>query len=164
MSIEILKADYRNPYHAREIVRMLNAYAADLSGGASKLCAATLANLPAELAKLPHAFSLLAYKGGTAVGLANCFEGFSTFACRPLVNVHDMAVLPEFRGRGISQLLLQKIEQLAREKNCCKITLEVLEGNDAAKAAYLKFGFEAYQLAPAMGQALFWQKKLDASP
>jgi hypothetical protein len=25
-----------------------------------------------------------------AVGLVNCFEGFSTFACKPLVNVHEL--------------------------------------------------------------------------
>ena len=161
MNVEIIKADYRDPTHAREIVSLLGAYARDLSGGASELSEETVLNLPAELARLPHAFSILAYVDGSAAGLANCFEGFSTFACKPLINVHDMVVLPQYRRRGISLLLLQEIERIAREKNCCKITLEVLEGNAAAQAAYRKFGFAEYQLDPEMGKALFWQKKLD---
>ena len=36
---------------------------------------------------------------GVAVGLVNCIEGFSTFACRPLVNVHDVVVRESHRGR-----------------------------------------------------------------
>lgn len=160
MNVEIIKADYRNPTHAQDILSLLRAYAGDLSGGAIDVCEELNLDLPAELAKLPHAFSILAYVDGTAAGLANCFEGFSTFACRPLINVHDMVVLPQFRRQGISLLLLQEIERIARDKSCCKITLEVLEGNTPAQAAYRKFGFEEYQLDPQMGKALFWQKKL----
>ena len=52
------------------------------------------------------------------------------------------------------------IEQHAREIGCCKVTLEVLEGNHPAKKAYSQAGFAAYELDPEAGQALFWQKKL----
>jgi len=64
------------------------------------------------LAACPQAFSVLAFAGGdetTPVGLVNCFEGFSTFACRPLVNVHDVAVLGSYRGRCIAQFLQKKL-------------------------------------------------------
>jgi GNAT superfamily N-acetyltransferase len=60
----------------------------------------------------------------------------------------------------IGKKLLQAIEDLAREKNCCKITLEVLEGNKSAQQVYLKAGFAGYVLDPEMGHALFWQKNL----
>ena len=43
-----------------------------------------LQSLVPKLAKLPHAFSILAFVDGEAVGLLNCFEGFSTFAAKPL--------------------------------------------------------------------------------
>jgi hypothetical protein len=39
----------------------------------------------------------------------------------------------------------------------------VLEGNTIAMAAYRSLGFEGYQLDPALGKALFWEKKLTAS-
>lgn len=78
----------------------------------------------------------------------------------PLLNVHDMVVAAKFRGRGLSRKILSKAEELARERNCCKLTLEVLEGNEIAQRAYRSFGFEGYQLDPRMGRAMFWQKKL----
>jgi ribosomal protein S18 acetylase RimI-like enzyme len=42
------------------------------------------------------------------------------------------------------------------------LTLEVLQGNQAAQNLYRKFGFADYQLAPENGNALFWQKSLIA--
>ena len=56
--------------------------------------------------------------------------------------------------------MLEKVEQIAIERGCCKLTLEVLEGNQAAQNSYQKFGFSAYELDPEMGRALFWDKKL----
>ena len=41
---------------------------------------------------------------------------------------------------------------------CCKLTLEVLEGNRGAHRAYLEFGFQAYQTDPAMGAAMFMER------
>jgi ribosomal protein S18 acetylase RimI-like enzyme len=69
-------------------------------------------------------------------------------------------VHPDHRGRGLGKRLLAQVEQLARELDCCKLTLEVLEGNRVAQAAYLASGFEGYELNPQVGRALFWQKKL----
>ena len=65
-----------------------------------------------------------------------------------------------YRGQGLSQILLSNIEDIARRRGCCKITLEVLSGNTPAQGAYEKFGFRHYQLTPDTGQALFWQKNL----
>jgi ribosomal protein S18 acetylase RimI-like enzyme len=69
-------------------------------------------------------------------------------------------VSDKFRGHSISQKMLEKVEGIAKQKGCCKITLEVLSGNQVAKNAYLKFGFDGYELDPSAGNALFWQKKL----
>jgi len=57
--------------------------------------------------------------------------------------------------------LLAEAEQIAIGLGCCKLTLEVLEGNAVAQAAYKASGFAGYQLDPKMGKAMFWQKKLD---
>jgi len=102
----------------------------------------------------------LAYVGEDAMGLANCFTGFSTFAVRPLVNIHDLAVAAEWRGRGIGRALLGAVEAHARELGAAKVTLEVLSGNEPAKALYRAVGFGDYVLDPEKGHALFWQKSL----
>lgn len=76
----------------------------------------------------------------------------------PLINIHDVVVVDEFRGLGLSQKMLSKVEEIATSKGCCKITLEVLEGNNVAKRSYIKFDFSGYELDPVMGKAVFWQK------
>ena len=94
------------------------------------------------------------------VGLVICIEGFSSFASKPLLNIHDIVVAKEYRGRGISRKLLAKAEEIATGLGCCKLTLEVLEGNKVAQAVYKSYGFEGYELDPKTGKAMFWQKKL----
>jgi len=160
MKIDLLIADYFDKQHAVDLGYLLNSYAEDPMGGGTSLPARIVENIAVELARLPHAFSVICYVDGTPAGLANCFEGFSTYQCKPLVNIHDLVVVKEFRGLGISQLLLRKIEEIASNKGCCKITLEVLEGNQAAQKSYIKYGFAGYQLDPKMGKALFWQKAI----
>ncbi|MHC3994431.1 GNAT family N-acetyltransferase [Thiomicrolovo sp. ZZH C-3] len=160
MNIETVKADYSSDKHRADIPMLLDAYARDPMGGGKPLGITVKANLVTELAKRPYAFSVIAYADGEPVGLANCFEAFSTFACKPLVNIHDIAVLPEYRGLGISQKLLEKVEEIATAKGCCKITLEVLGNNAVAQNAYRKFGFAAYELDPEAGSAQFWEKRL----
>ncbi len=158
--VEIIQADYALPEHGVAIVRLMDAYASDPMGGGHGLSDDAKANLVAALGKCAMARSVLAYVDGEAVGLINCFEGFSTFACQPLLNIHDVVVLPEFRGRGLSKLMFAKVEEMARSMGCCKLTLEVLAGNAVAQGAYRAVGFAGFELDPAMGQALFWQKKL----
>ncbi|WP_054085196.1 MULTISPECIES: GNAT family N-acetyltransferase [Pseudomonas syringae group] len=156
----VLQASYTNPVHADAIGFVLNEYSLDAMGTGRPLSADTRQQLAIELAKRPHAFSVLAFVSGEPVGLVNCFEGFSTFACRPLINIHDVAVISRYRGLGISQKMLTKVEEIARQRGCCKLTLEVLEGNEVAQGAYKKMGFDSYQLNPEMGRAMFWQKAL----
>jgi len=160
MDSQVIIADYNNSQHADEIVTLMDSYSRDPMGGGKPLSHSTKANLVKELAKLSHAFSLIYYCESKAVGLINCFYGFSTFKCRPLINIHDAIVSKDYRGLGICQTMLKKVESIARENNCCKITLEVLEGNHTAQKAYRKSGFSGYELDPKMGNALFWEKEL----
>jgi GNAT superfamily N-acetyltransferase len=158
--IDILLADYRNPAHARALVELLDSYARDPAGGGTPLAPEVLAELPEALASRPQAFSVLACDGDLPIGLVNCIEGFSTFACRPLVNVHDVVVLASHRGQRVAQRMLMRVEEEARARGACKLTLEVLSGNRSALRAYKREGFAGYQLDPAFGAAVFLQKKL----
>src|SRR5690606_30976951 len=97
----IVLADLDNPVHARAVVDLLDAYARDEMGGGAALPASTRDNLVSELRKRPHTLAILAFVDGEPAGLAICVEGFSTFACKPLLNVHDMMVAAKFRGRGL---------------------------------------------------------------
>ena len=156
----VQRVDYRNAKDANALVLLLDAYAQDPMGGKEALDADVKHRLCNDLASIPSAISFIAWINDEPVGLINCFLGYSTFKAKPLLNVHDIAVLVGFRGQGVGQSLLKAAEEYARSRGCCKLTLEVLSGNSRAMDSYKHFGFENYELDPSTGHALFMQKKL----
>jgi ribosomal protein S18 acetylase RimI-like enzyme len=162
MAVSVIRANYAQADHAQAVIDLLDSYARDPMGGGEPLSQETRSTLIAGLSATPSAFSLLAYAGGAPVGLTNCFFGYSTFAAKPLVNIHDMVVLPRHRGQGIARAMFTEIERIAAEAGACKVTLEVLNGNEQAKALYASLGYGDFALDPEKGTALFWQKRLAA--
>jgi ribosomal protein S18 acetylase RimI-like enzyme len=141
MNLEIREADFGDVRHRAAIVDVLDSYASDPVGGGRSLPPEVRDNVVAALRDHPTTLVLLAFCETRAVGMAVCFVGLSTFHARPLLNVHDLAVIPEFRGRGVGRRLLDAVETHARRRGCCKLTLEVQDDNARARALYERFGF-----------------------
>jgi GNAT superfamily N-acetyltransferase len=158
--VEIVEADLNRMEHQHAVVELINAYAMDPMGNGKPLPAEVQHDLIPGLQKHPATLIFLAYQGGKAVGIAVCFSGFSTFAARPLINIHDLAVLQEHRGRGIARRLLKEVERKAREMGCCRLTLEVLENNHRARRVYETVGFAPPAYNEAAENSLFLSKPL----
>jgi ribosomal protein S18 acetylase RimI-like enzyme len=139
--IIVRAADLNSTQDAAAVITVLDSYATDPIGGGSGLSADVKLRLIPALREHPTALVLLAYEGATAVGLTTGFFGLSSFRARPLLNIHDLAVLPSHRGRGIGSKLLQAAEAIARTRDCCVLTLEVLEENQGALRLYERYGF-----------------------
>ena len=163
MQIEIVDVDYENTTHGEHLLLLLDAYARDPMGGGKPLDDEARSRLIGDLSKRVDALSVLAYVDGEPAGLINCFEGYSTFQAKPLLNIHDVVVVSAYRGKGLAQKMLERVEAIARERGCCKLTLEVLSGNSTAQRAYQRFGFEGYQLVASAGSALYWEKALTSA-
>lgn len=162
MSITVRAVDLNDENHAAELLRLLDGYARDPMGGGSPLSAFTYANLISRLKTLNNFHAGLAWDEAShrAVGLINCIVGFSTFAAAPLLNVHDVVVESESRGKGVGAALMAYAEKLGRELKCCKMTLEVLSENHVAQRAYVRAGYHPYVLDPAAGHATLMVKPL----
>jgi len=141
-AITVRRADLDDAGDAAAIVQLLNAYASDPRGGGEPLTAAVQQRLVAGLRAHPGARVWLAFDGTAAVGVCAGFIGYSTFRAQPLLNIHDLAVLPGRRGRGIGRALLAAAEAHARAADCCKLTLEVQDDNTPARQLYERFGFQ----------------------
>ncbi len=161
MSLRIATVHLENQANSKIWLELLDAYARDPMGGGEGLSDYAKANLVERLKNLPGFHGALAFMGETPVGLINCFAGFSTFAANPLLNIHDVVVLPEWRGQGIAQALLGWAAERGRELGCCKLTLEILSNNTGAMRSYQRAGFVPYELDPAAGHALLMQKYLE---
>jgi ribosomal protein S18 acetylase RimI-like enzyme len=160
MSIEIREANLSDPADAAGFLAVLDDYARGPAGGSQALDPQVQARLVPALREQPSALLLLASSGAHVVGIASCFFGFSTFAARPLLNVHDLAVLPAFQGRGVGRALLAAAEERALARGCAKLTLEVLEDNARARALYRARGFGDFELAGVARRTLFLCKPL----
>ncbi|MDQ3002427.1 MAG: GNAT family N-acetyltransferase [Fibrobacterota bacterium] len=160
-AIVIRHADLENTESCSAILGLIGMYAQDPMGGSlPSLPPFVQENLIAGLKAHPTTRIFLAYSGEKAVGVAVCFLGFSTFAAKPLINIHDLAVEPGYRGQGIGMALLGAVENEARAMGCCKLTLEVLENNSRAVRTYKSFGFEAGHFAEKDGNMLFYVKPI----
>ena len=158
--VDIVRADYTNSRHRSAIPYLLNAYAKGLLGFRKNINAHVLDALVPGLERTQNDLVLLAKTDGGYVGMAICFLGFSTFHARSLINIHDFMVLKDFRGQGIGRAFLGEIETLARDMDCCKITLEVQENNTTARKLYRRNGFRDSFLAREAGDQLFMTKNV----
>jgi ribosomal protein S18 acetylase RimI-like enzyme len=158
--LRIARLEPGQPRDAAALVALLDGYARSAAGGGTPLADEARHRLPGLLAARPHYLGWLAFDADQPVGLVNAFEGVSTFQARPLLNLHDIAVAPTHRGRGIGRALIAAAEAEARARGCCKLTLEALEGNAGAITLYRRLGFMAYALDPAMGRATLFEKWL----
>jgi len=155
---QVRRIDLQTPEDAGALISLLGEYAQDPMGGGHPLPDDVLKNLPIQLAQLPQYCGLLAWDGYRAVGLLNAFLGFSTFHGRPLLNLHDLAVTADYRGKGVGSALLAAADDLARSEGCYAVTLEVRADNPARRL-YLRHGFDpGHEATDAMS---FWKKRLD---
>ena len=160
MNLRVRKADLTDSRDAAGIVRVIDSYAVDPIGGGKPLPPDVRERLVPALQDHPTTLVLVAYVDEQPVGVAVCFLGLSTFKARPLLNIHDLAVLPSYRGRGVGHALLQAAEEHARREGCCKLTLEVRDDNVRARALYQSVGFEDFVVGDDSAPTRFLGKPL----
>ena len=88
----------------------------------------------------PAAETLIAERGGRAVGFALYFTTFSTFLCKPGLYLEDLFVEPAHRGAGIGKALLRRLAALARERDCGRLEWRVLDWNEPSIRFYESLG------------------------
>lgn len=142
MYVQVREADFGDGRDAKGIIAVLDSYASAPVGGGKPLAPDVRERLIPMLREHPTSLALLAFVDDEPVGIAVCFFALSTFRAAPLLNIHDLAVLPQYRGKGVGRALLKAVEEHARRKGCCKLTLEVLDDNTRARSLYRRFGFD----------------------
>ena len=85
---------------------------------------------------------LIAEYEGNFAGQALFFNNFSTFLGKPGIYLEDLVVEPKYRGKGIGKALLQKIIDLAKERNYGRVEWSVLDWNEPAIKFYQNIGAE----------------------
>ncbi len=152
-TLEIISCDFNNPAHCEALISLMNEYIMDKMGGGDPYTDAQKIKLVEGLRDHPTALVLFAVADGRFIGLVNCFINFATFTVKPFINIHDVIVTTEWRGKGVGRKMLDHVIQVGRERGCSKITLEVREDNGNARALYNSLGFH-----DADPQQFYWAK------
>lgn len=84
---------------------------------------------------------LLAEFEGRVRGLMVVYAGYSSWRGAPTMVVHDLYVEEEVRGSGAGFTLLRAAAALARERDCCRLDVNVLDWNTDARRFYEAQGF-----------------------
>lgn len=154
MTFEIL--DFNNPLQVKAFLQLMNEYIADPMGGDDPLDSEKQDKLLDGLKQHKENFILLGKNENKYISLATCFWGFSTFHVKRLLNIHDLVVSGSQRNKGIGRIMLRKIAEIAKENDCCKITLEVRNDNNRAQHLYASEGYTEHN--PPL---YFWSKNLE---
>ena len=96
-SLQILEADLNNAEDQAVVLGMTRAYARDPMGNGRDLPEEVAEQLVEALQAHPTTIIFLALRADQPVGIVTCFVGFSTFAARPLINIHDLYVTGDCR-------------------------------------------------------------------
>ncbi len=108
--------------------------------------------------KLPYSLYFAAEADGKLIGTC----GLQNIAGEG--EISNVAVLPTWRGRGIASDLLQMAITEGEKEGITDFTLEVREGNTAARALYDSFGFviegrrKAFYRDPVEDALIMWRR------
>ncbi|MES9965038.1 MAG: GNAT family N-acetyltransferase [Candidatus Sedimenticola sp. 20ELBAFRAG] len=158
--VQYIQAQLDDQAHTEAILELLNAYAEEPIGSGAPLPPDVRDNLIPGLTSHPGTLVILAHRDNEFIGISSCFTGFSTFKAKPLINIHDIYVRPEHRGRGVASGLINAVEQVAREMDCCKVTLEVRQDNPVAERLYRRLGFGGASTLDSEVQYYFLEKRI----
>lgn len=153
--IKTVQADMNNDIELNQIILVLEKYKMDGMGDSPPFSRREVERLKHHLISHPSMFVFLIYIDNIIAGGSICFNTFSSFTAKNIINIHDLFILKEFRGLGLGRKLMACIIDKACELNCSKITLEVREDNVSARKLYSSLGFS--EATPIMN---FWSKPL----
>ncbi len=86
----------------------------------------------------PVSFPFVAVRENAVVGYVCVMSLFEE------AQILDIAVAPEYRGRGVGGMLLERAIAVSRAKEAETLSLEVRESNHSAILLYERFGFVRY--------------------
>lgn len=88
----------------------------------------------------PYFETLICTQAGRPIGFALYYFTYSTFACRPILFIEDLFVLPDQRGKSAGKALMSALARVAIRKKCSQMAWNVLYWNTPAMKFYRRLG------------------------
>jgi len=114
----------------------------------------------AELENPSVSYCYLASQDGRRVGFCSFWRVLDE------LHINNLAVLPDFRRKGIATALLRQVIAEGAELGARRATLEVRRSNESARLLYERFGFTiagvrpGYYSKPVEDALVLWRENL----
>lgn len=142
MDLEVSEANLSDPADAAAVLELIDAYAIDPKGHGRPLLEAPARD---RVQKGTRGFPGNAGAAGEAPEQTgrggDLLPRLLDLRARPLLHIHDIAVLPEAGGRAVGRALLEVVEAEASRRDCCRVTLVVRGDNRVAQRLCRAMGF-----------------------
>lgn len=160
--IKVVTADRNNVFHVIDFYQLMKDYSKHEMSGSESISSDILMQVLNYCFDIKNGIIFIAYRALIdPVGFVTCLYGYSTFAGKKTLNIHDIYVAENEASKGIGNILLDRVESHARSHDYCKITLEVRTDNEKAKKIFLRSGFEnGGQFGGKFAAMEYWQKYL----
>jgi GNAT superfamily N-acetyltransferase len=84
--------------------------------------------------------TLICTQAGRPIAFALYYFTYSSFACRPILFIEDLFVLPDERGEGAGKALMSALARISIRKGCSQMAWNVLDWNTPAIKFYRRLG------------------------
>lgn len=84
-----------------------------------------------------------AIREGKLVGVCGIWLGTKVW-CGNYLEIDNLIIHPDFRGKGIGSLLLERLENVGLQNDCNVLVIDSYTGNHASHRLYHKLGFEIW--------------------
>lgn len=92
-------------------------------------------------------------------GFVQLYPLFSSTQMKKMWLLNDLFVQPDFRGKGISVLLIEQAKELAMESGSCGLLLETAKTNKEGNGLYKKTSFQLSRES----NYYYWDAEIDRS-
>lgn len=158
--MEIAELNLAEPDGVEKFTQLLDAYCRTPNGGGVALSDEVRNRLFNVMPQYGNVIAFLSRHQNKPAGVVFGFYNLYVFSAQPYADIQFIFVLPEFQRRGIAKKLMLAFEAKAHELGCCKVTLEVREGNEQAKALYSVLEYRRGTFGPRNDVLEFWERRL----
>ena len=159
--IRIREADFDDPDDLAAVRRLVEAFAEVSEVELTSTVRDTVAPFLGRTAAFVLLAELVEADRRRPIGMLIAQRIIASFRACERINIHDLYVAADHRGRGLGRRLLDSCADRGRALGCCDLTLEVAGDNHVARRLYRRYGFDLPEGEVPEGAVLYGKCPID---
>ena len=134
--------DFANPMHCARLCEMVDCNITESSGDNKPLTNDQKLVLLDGLESLPSSIVIFAVDNKEIIGYATAFINFSSLTASAVMNISELYIEQNYRNKGWAVKMIEKLIDMAKYKDCNRISIEINKNDAEVQHIYSGFGFK----------------------